>query len=70
MEPAGRVEDDGVQETALGERGGVAADVDWVGAGLAKDRHVDLFGEHLELFHGRGTLQVGGNQERFAIALA
>ena len=36
----------------------------------AVDRHADLFAEHLELIDGGGTLQVGGDQQRLAAALA
>ena len=37
---------------------------------FAVDRHADLLAEHLELIDGGGPLQVGGDQQRLAAALA
>ncbi len=40
------------------------------GGDFAEDRHADLFAEHLELLDGGGPLQVGGDEQRLAAALA
>src|SRR5262249_19163550 len=69
VQPAGGVEDDGVQELGLGVGDGVAADVHRGGVGLAVDGDVDLAADDLELVHGRGPLEVGGDQEGLAAAL-
>ena len=71
VQPAGGVEDDGIEEVLLGVVEGVAADVDGIGGRrFAVDRHADLLAEHFELIDGGGTLQVGGDQQRLAAALA
>ena len=67
VQPASSVEDDGIEQVVfrIGDR--VAANLDRVGRELAVDRHVDLLAEHLQLLDGRGTLKVGGDQERLAL---
>ena len=74
VQPAGRVEDDRVEQRLPGvgdarcgrhPRGRVLPS-----RLLAVDRNLDLLAEHFELIDGGGPLQVGGDEQRLAAALA
>ena len=59
------------RQVVLGVGDGVAADVDRSGRRrLAEDRDADLLAEDFELLDGGGALQVGGDEQRLAAALA
>ena len=68
VQPAGRVENHDVGAVSLG----VLARRVWQTAtgslapGSEVDRHAELLAEHVQLVDGRGTLQVGGDQQRLA----
>src|SRR5262249_10901020 len=66
VQPAGRVEDYCIERALVGKGDRVAADLDRLSRILAVDGDIDLFAEDLQLVDGRGTLQVGGDQERLA----
>jgi len=70
VQPAGRVEDDGVEEVLLGELDGLAANLDGARGELAEDRDVDLRAEDLQLVDGGGALEVGGDEDGLAALLA
>ena len=64
VQPAGRVENDRVEQPLLGEADRIAADRHRVGVRFAVDGNADLFAEHFQLFDGGGSLQVGGDEQR------
>ena len=73
VQPAGGVEDDRVEQLRSwrGRRRCGRRRPAWAaGGGFAEDRDADLLAEDLELLDGGGTLQVGGDQQRLAAALA
>jgi hypothetical protein len=70
VQPAGRVEDDGVQLLRAGTLEPLHDRLDGVGALLAEDGHLDLLAELLELVDRGRALQVGGDEARLAAFLA
>ncbi len=67
VQSAGRVEDDDAGLQLLGLPNRVAADGHRVfGARLGIDVDVELLADDVQLFDGRGALQVGRHQQRLA----
>ena len=65
VEPTGRIQDHDVMAVLLGVLDAATTDLGRPrGHGLRVDRDAELLAERLQLLHGRGPLQVGGDQQR------